>query len=66
MPKNSQDAISYGYLKTLYTEVMSHNLPIVLTGGDAEIFSKIFKDATVDERLIFKGMKKIMKKAGIC
>ncbi len=66
MPKNSQDAISYGYLKTLYSEVMSHNMNIILTGGDAKEFVTIFSDAEVDESLIFKGMKKIMKKADIC
>ena len=66
MPKNSQDAISYGFLKTLYSEVISHNLPIVLTGGDAQEFKKIFKNAQVDEHLIFKGMKKIIKEAQLC
>ena len=60
MPKNSQDAISYGYLKTLYNEVISHNMNIFLTGGDAKVFAKIFKDAQIDEGLIFKGMKKIV------
>jgi len=64
LPKNSQDAISYGYLKTLYQEVISYNLPIILTGGDANIFLKIFKNATVDELLLFKGMKRVMKKSG--
>jgi type III pantothenate kinase len=66
MPKNSRDAISYGYLKTLYAEVVSHRLPIILTGGDAKEFAKIFKDATIDEQLIFKGMKKIIQRADIC
>ena len=66
MPKNSQDAISYGYLKTLYCEVMSHKMDIFLTGGDAKEFAKIFPHATVDEMLLFKGMKKIMKKANLC
>ena len=61
MPKNSQDAVSYGYLRTLYCEVMSHQLPVVLTGGDALAFKKIFRDAKVDERLIFNSMKKIIK-----
>lgn len=61
MPKNSQDAISYGYLKTLYLELMSHNLPIILTGGDASKFKKIFQDAKIDEQLIFNSMKKIIK-----
>jgi len=66
MPKNSQDAISYGYLKTLYCEVMSYKMPVILTGGDAALFAKLFKDATVDEKLIFRGMKKILQKADIC
>ncbi len=66
MPKNSQDAISYGYLKTLKGEVVSHNMDIFLTGGDAKIFAKIFPSAKVDEMLIFDGMKKIMKKAQLC
>ena len=61
MPKNSQDAISYGYLKTLYCEVMSHKLPIILTGGDASKFQKIFRDAKIDDKLIFNSMKKIIK-----
>jgi len=66
MPKNSQDAISYGYLKTLYSEVISYNLPIILTGGDAKELKKIFKDAHVNENLIFEGMKYIIKKAKKC
>jgi type III pantothenate kinase len=61
MPKNSQDALSYGYLKTFYCEVMSHNLPIILTGGDALEFKKIFKDAKIDTKLIFHSMKKILQ-----
>lgn len=60
MPKNSRDSISYGYLKTLYSEVISHNMNIYLTGGDAQKFTSIFKDAKVDDKLIFNGMKKIM------
>lgn len=60
LPKNSQDAISYGYLKTLHVEVMKHNMPVILTGGDALKFAKIFPDAVIDESLIFKGMKNII------
>jgi len=66
MPKNSQDAISYGYLKTLYKEVTSHKMKVFLTGGDAREFAKIFPNAKVDERLIFNGMKKIIKKVDLC
>lgn len=60
LPKNTTDAISYGYLKTLYTEVIMYNLPIYLTGGDSKDFLKIFPNAILDEMLIFKGMKKII------
>ena len=63
LPKNSTDAISYGFLKTLYSEVMSHNKKVYLTGGDAQKLLAIFKDATVDNELIFNGMKKIINKA---
>ncbi len=66
MAKNSKDAISYGYLKLLHTEVVSHNMPIFLTGGDAKKFAKIFPQAKVDEMLIFSGMKKIILKAEKC
>lgn len=60
MPKNSQDAISYGYLKTLQSEIMHHNMDIYLTGGDAKKFAKVFPQAKVDEMLVFNGMKKII------
>jgi len=66
MPKNSQDAISYGFLKTLYSEVISHKMDVILTGGDAYEFQKVFKNAKVKEDLIFSGMKKIIKKADLC
>lgn len=66
MPKNSADAISYGYIKTLFCEVNALGSQIYLTGGDAKQFAKVFPDAKVDERLIFKSMKQIIKKANIC
>ena len=66
MPKNSQDAISYGFLGTLYREVMHHNLPVTLTGGDARVFAKIFPDAKINETLLFDAMKKIIKEAKLC
>ena len=62
MPKNSRDAISYGILRTLYSEVMRHDKKIYLTGGDAKALSAIFPEATVDELLLFKGMQKMMEK----
>lgn len=62
LPKNSRDSISYGYLKTLYSEVMSHNKNIFLTGGDANKLKNIFPNAKIKKYLIFDGMKKILLK----
>ena len=61
LPKNSQDAISYGFLRTIYSEVISYNMEIFLTGGDALEFVKIFPSAQIDKALLFKGMKKVLK-----
>ncbi len=61
LPKNSGDAISYGFLKTLYSEVVSYDMKIFLTGGDALELAKIFQTAQIDKALLFKGMKKVLK-----
>ena len=66
MPKNSQDAITYGYLKPLQSEVNSHNMDIYLTGGDAQKIAKLFANAYIDEALLFTGMKKIIQRANLC
>ena len=66
MPKNSQDAITYGYLKPLQSEVNSHNMDIYLTGGDAKKMAKLFANAHIDEALLFQGMKKIIQRADLC
>ncbi len=61
LAKNSQDAISYGYLKLLASEICSYDLPIILTGGDAEEFAQLFFDARVNKRVLFEGMQKIIE-----
>ena len=66
MPKNSKDAISYGYLKPLFSEINSHKMDVVLTGGDADKFALILPHAKIESELVFNGMKKIIKKANIC
>jgi len=60
LPKNSQDAISFGYLKLLYSEINSYKMPIVLTGGDASLLKHIFPQAQINSTLIFDGMKKLI------
>ena len=66
IPKNSADAISYGYLKLLFNEVELHKLDVILTGGDADKLINIFPDAKIDKELIFNSMKKIIQKANLC
>lgn len=63
LPKNSADAISYGFLKTLYNEVVSYDKDIYITGGDAEKLLNIFKNANLEKQLIFNGMKKVIKRS---
>ncbi len=60
LPKNSQDAISYGYLKLLHSEVIKYDKDIILTGGDADKLAFIFPNAMIDKMLVFNGMKKIV------
>ena len=66
MPRNSQDALTYGQIGVLYRDVMCYKLPIYLTGGDAQKLKSVFKEVLLDEDLLFKGMKNIMKKANLC
>ncbi len=66
MPNNTQDSISYGFLRLLYGEVMRHKKDVVITGGDARQLQSIFRDATVDELLIFKGMEQMISKRALC
>ncbi len=61
LPKNSQDAMSYGYLKLLYNEVIAYDLEIILTGGNAQAFAKLFQNARLKPCLVFQGMKKIIE-----
>ena len=66
MPKNSPDALTYGFLGLLVKEIARYEKPIILTGGDALVLQPLFKNALVDELLIFKGMKQIITKAKLC
>jgi len=66
IPKNTQDAITYAQLGLLYKDVVSYNLPIYLTGGDADKLKSVFRFATVDSDLVFKSMLEIIKGANLC
>jgi type III pantothenate kinase len=66
MAKNTPDAITIGYLAPLIEKIKSLGNPIIITGGDSEVFSSFFDDAVVDNHLIFKGMKKLIEKGQLC
>jgi type III pantothenate kinase len=65
LPKNTHDALSYGFLAPLRKEILSYDLQIFLTGGDAQFLAPLFKNAIVDELLLFKGMKKVLRKVHV-
>ena len=63
MPKNTEDALSYGAIAPLVSHIrlLSESLPVIITGGDAEKLLPFIPDATIDQELVFKGMKKIIQ-----
>ena len=63
MPRNTRDALSYGAIATLVSSIreISENMPIIITGGDAEKLHSFIPQAKVDTDLVFKGMKKIIE-----
>ena len=68
MPKNTEDAISFGVIAPLVSHIRSvaDTLPITITGGDAEKLHNFLPSARVDKTLVFKGMRKIIKDKTIC
>lgn len=66
MPKNTNDAITYGALGLLADKVRSFGLPVYLTGGDASTLKPLFQTARVEPLLLFAGMQKIIQKAKLC
>ena len=63
MPKNTEDALTYGAIAPLLSNIreISKDLPVYLTGGDAERFKPFIPDSTVSQDLVFKGMKKVLE-----
>jgi len=65
LPKNTTEAVSFGILASISSLVktFAQNRKIFLTGGDAKILSLLFPTAIVDEKIIFKGMKKMINQS---
>ncbi|MDD2266988.1 type III pantothenate kinase [Sulfuricurvum sp.] len=66
MAKNTPDALTVGFLAPLIEKIESLGKPLYLTGGDARLLSRFFTEATVEEDLIFTGMKKLIDKGSKC
>ena len=66
MAKSTPDAITIGYLAPLIDKIKSLGSPIIVTGGDSNVFSSFLGDAIVDNHLVFKGMKKLIEKGPLC
>jgi type III pantothenate kinase len=60
MPKNTQDAISYGVIKSikLIIKNSAKNRKIYFCGGDGGYLCGFFKNAVYDEMLIFRVLEK--------
>ena len=56
LPKNTPDALAYGFLNGLIKEIVSYKMDVVLTGGDADILKRHIPHSKKDDLLLFKGM----------
>ena len=63
MPRNTEDALSYGAIAPLVSHIssLSNFLPVLLTGGDAERLLPLIPHSVIDHELVFKGMRKIIQ-----
>ncbi len=62
LPKNTPEALAYGFLSGLVKEINSYDLDIVLTGGDATLLQRHIPKSKVDRLLLFKGMLSVLGK----
>ena len=59
LPKNTSHALTYGFLSGLVKEILSYELDIIVTGGDANLIASFLPDSRVEEHLLFFGMQKV-------
>ncbi len=62
IPLNTQDAISYGIIKSIITPIIevSKDKQVIFTGGDGELLSSFIKNSIYRENLIFDNMEGII------
>ena len=64
LPHTTKDGISYGIISSIKMLIEKHqsDKTLYISGGDGKLLSSFFDNAIFDETLIFKGMKKTLKK----
>jgi len=64
LPKTTKDAISYGIIAPIKALIShhQHQKKLYFCGGDGAFLSSFFKGAIYDERLLFRGMQKGLKR----
>ncbi len=63
LPLKTTEALTYGVIKPIVCVIKewAKDKKIYLTGGDAKALFKFFENCVYDEKLVFKGMQKVIK-----
>ncbi|WP_457596202.1 type III pantothenate kinase [Hydrogenimonas sp.] len=63
LPQNTDEALSFGVFAAVSAAIERYapGLPVVVTGGDAPLFAAAITGACVDEKVVFRGIEKMIK-----
>ena len=63
LPRTTKEGISYGIIASIKALIDKHTLAhdIYFTGGDGKLLFAFFENAIFDDRLVFRGMQKVIK-----
>jgi len=65
LPQTTKDGISFGIIASIKTliEKQQSDKQLYISGGDGQFLSTLFDNAIFDERLIFQGIKNVLKES---
>jgi len=63
LPADTDEALAFAVFAPMAETIRRHaaGRPVVLTGGDAEILASVLPEARIDETVVFRGMKQMIK-----
>ena len=66
LPRTTKDAINFGIIGSIKSliEKYQSDKKLYISGGDGAFISTFFENVEFDERLIFQGMKNVLKREG--